>query len=365
MEIVFLCKFNPKKVPICSILDVRCALEVIRCFVCTVAVYCGIFGIPPQFYMYSLSKSPHTPQALLRSTFKLTPLRRNMSMLARLLLIAAVFAAPCDAAPRGFAGRVPQRTSFEPTQRLNRRVMTHVEPSPAACEACAIVETIPRGGAQKSISVKTEGGNALVAGILNGVGKISPTLAGLLKVLFKIVESLTGLDLVPVKVVEKAKKSSRSSGSKKKSSKSKKSRATVAEDESSDDEEAEPVKAPPKKKKAADGGGGSGGGSAAAKKHLATSLKSTSPNYRIQKELKQFLSSPPPNLKVSVGKNIRVWIVTFKMPEDTIYAGEKYRLRIQFPADYPHAAPECVLYATDSSARACVYQRRYLFEPIG
>ena len=261
-----------------------------------------------------------------------------MSMLACLLLIATVFAAPCDAAPRGFAGPVPQRTSFEPTQRLNRRVMTHVEP-PAACEACAIVETIPRGGAQKSISVKTESANALVAGILNTVGKISPTLASLLKVLFKIVESLTGLDLVPVKVVEKAKKSSRSSGSKKKSSKSKKSRATVAEDESSDDEEAEPVKAPPKKKKAAAGGGGSGGGSAAAKKHLATSLKSTSPNYRIQKELKQFLSSPPPNLKVSVGKNIRVWIVTFKMPEDTIYAGEKYRLRIQFPADYPTQPP--------------------------
>ena len=262
-------------------------------------------------------------------------------MFAHLLLVAALFTAPCDAAPRGLVGRVPQRASFESAQHtLNRRLMTHVEP-PACDEACgAIVETIPRGGAQKSISVKTEGGNSLVAGILHGVGKISPTLASLLKVFFKIVESLTGLDLVPVKVGEKAKKSSRSSGSKKKSSKSKKSRATVAEDESSDDEEeAEPVKAPPKKKKVAAGGGGSGGGSAAAKKHLATSLKSTSPNYRIQKELKQFLSSPPPNLKVSVGKNIRVWIVTFKMPEDTIYAGEKYRLRIQFPADYPTQPP--------------------------
>lgn len=257
-------------------------------------------------------------------------------MITFLLLLAALFAAPCDAAPRGFAGRVPQRASFEPAQPFNRRVLTHVEPP--ACKACATVDAIPRGGAQKSISVKTEGGNDLVAGILNGVGKISPTLASLLKVLFKIVESLTGLDLVPVKVVEKAKKSSRSSGSKTKSSKSKKSRAAVAEDESSEDEEAEPIKAPPKKKAAA-GGGSSGGGSAAAKKHLATSLKSTSPNYRIQKELKQFLSSPPPNLKVSVGKNIRVWIVTFKMPEDTIYAGEKYRLRIQFPADYPTQPP--------------------------
>ena len=42
---------------------------------------------------------------------------------------------------------------------------------------------------------------------------------------------------------------------------------------------------------------------------------------------------------MSVGKNIRVWIVTFNMPEDTIYAGEKYRLRIQFPKDYPTQPP--------------------------
>ena len=260
-------------------------------------------------------------------------------MFARLLLLAALFAALSDAVPRGLAGRVPQRAAFEPAQHtLNHRVLTHVEPP--ACEACAaIVETIPRGGAQKSISVKTEGGNALVAAVLNTVGKISPTLASLLKVFFKILESLTGLDLVPVKVVEKPEKGS--GGKKKKnqkSSKSKKSRAAVIDDSESE-EEAAPVKAPPKKKKKAAGGGGSGGGSAAAKKHLATSLKSTSPTYRIQKELKQFLSSPPPNLKVSVGKNIRVWIVTFNMPEDTIYAGEKYRLRIQFPADYPTQPP--------------------------
>jgi len=276
-----------------------------------------------------------------------------MTPLASLLLGAALFGASSDAAPRSFAGGVPRRISFEPTQHAtsNRRV-THVEAAAPIILSSAIPSSsvglinVPRGGGQESISVKTEGGSALVASVLNVVGNISPTLAGLLRLLFKIVESLTGLDLVPVKVVEKPKKSKTKKtggGGKKKSSKSK---APVVDDETSDDE-VEPVKAPrrktaPAKKKMAAGGAsgsGSGGGSAAAKKHLATSLKSTSPNYRIQKELKQFLSSPPPNLKVAVGKNIRVWIVTFKMPEDTVYAGEKYRLRIQFPADYPTQPP--------------------------
>lgn len=258
-------------------------------------------------------------------------------MFVPLLLIAALYIAPCNAAPRGFAGRLPPGLKFQPARPAwNRRAVTHVEAceawdtNPPSCSpsiAAGVVGNIPRGGAQKSIAVKTEGGNALVAGILNAVGAISPTLAGLLRVLFKIVETLTGLDLIPVKVEVKPKKTS----SKKKSNKSKKSRSVVDEVE-----EAEPAKAPPKKKKQA---GGAAGGSAAAKKHLATSLKSTSPNYRIQKELKEFLSSPPPNLKVSVGKNIRVWIVTLNMPEDTIYAGERYRLRIQFPANYPTQPP--------------------------
>ena len=221
--------------------------------------------------------------------------------------------------------------------------MTHVEAAvgsaiiPSLSSSVGLVTILaPRGGAQDTIHVKTEGGNALVASILDVVGKVSPTLAGLLRVLFKIVESLTGLDLVPVKVMEKPKKSksrkSSGGGTKKKSGKK---RAAVANDEEVESAKAPAKKTAPAKKKKAAGGGGS----AAASKHLSTSMKSTSPNYRIQRELKQFLSEPPPNLKVSVGKNIRVWIVTLNMSDDTIYAGEKYRLRIQFPKDYPTQPP--------------------------
>jgi len=79
---------------------------------------------------------------------------------------------------------------------------------------------------------------------------------------------------------------------------------------------------------------------AASKKFLSNSLKSSNPNYRIQRELKEFLSPPPPGLSVKIsGKNVRLWIVTLDMPSNTIYAGETYRLRIKFPPDYPTSPP--------------------------
>jgi len=79
---------------------------------------------------------------------------------------------------------------------------------------------------------------------------------------------------------------------------------------------------------------------AASKKFLSNHIKSSNPNYRIQRELKEFLSSPPPGLSVKIsGKNVRLWVITLSMPDNTIYAGETYRLRVSFPADYPTSPP--------------------------
>ena len=69
-------------------------------------------------------------------------------------------------------------------------------------------------------------------------------------------------------------------------------------------------------------------------------MKSSNPNYRIQRELKEFLSSPPPGLSVKIsGKNVRLWIVTLTMPDTSIYASDIYKLRISFPNDYPTSPP--------------------------
>ena len=75
------------------------------------------------------------------------------------------------------------------------------------------------------------------------------------------------------------------------------------------------------------------------KQHLTTELKSSNPNHRIQRELKEFLASPPPNLSVSVGKNIRVWIINVVGAKNTIYEGETYKLRVSFPDRYPVVPP--------------------------
>ena len=79
---------------------------------------------------------------------------------------------------------------------------------------------------------------------------------------------------------------------------------------------------------------------AASKKFLSNDIKSSNPNYRIQRELKEFLRSPPPGLSVKIsGKNVRLWVITLTMPSNTIYAKERYRLRVQFPKDYPTSPP--------------------------
>ncbi|KAL7536350.1 hypothetical protein ACHAXR_007101 [Thalassiosira sp. AJA248-18] len=78
----------------------------------------------------------------------------------------------------------------------------------------------------------------------------------------------------------------------------------------------------------------------ASQKFLSNKMKSSNPNYRIQRELKEFLTSPPPGLTVKIsGKNVRLWVITLTMPPNTIYANETYKLRVQFPNDYPTSPP--------------------------
>jgi ubiquitin-conjugating enzyme E2 W len=66
-------------------------------------------------------------------------------------------------------------------------------------------------------------------------------------------------------------------------------------------------------------------------------LHSSSPNYRIQRELQKFVQDPPDHLQVKVGKNIRIWRV--EMQGVGIYQGETFVLRIQFPNNYPMRPP--------------------------
>ena len=45
-------------------------------------------------------------------------------------------------------------------------------------------------------------------------------------------------------------------------------------------------------------------------------------------ELREWLGNPTDNIHVAVGDNIRVWVVTLTGAKDTIFAGEKYKLKV-------------------------------------
>lgn len=73
--------------------------------------------------------------------------------------------------------------------------------------------------------------------------------------------------------------------------------------------------------------------------HLEKSFTKGDSNARIQKELRSFLANPPDNCKLIVGSNMRNWVVQITGADGTIYAGEKYKLRILFPKEYPTKPP--------------------------
>lgn len=142
-----------------------------------------------------------------------------------------------------------------------------------------------------------------------------PFASKLLRSCLATVESMTGIRLLPPK-------------KRRKSSKKSKIMATTDEEQETEGEAEVQVK----KKKSTKS-------SSATKKHLTAAIKSTNPNYRIQRELKVFIKSPPPNLSVQVGSNLRVWIVTMVGANNTIYEGEVFKLRVSFPTQYPTVPP--------------------------
>ena len=76
---------------------------------------------------------------------------------------------------------------------------------------------------------------------------------------------------------------------------------------------------------------GRAGGSAASRSSSA---------LRIQRELRDFQTNGVPNIAVAVSPtNMNVWVVTLTGVEGTLFAGEKFKLRVEFPKEYPTRPP--------------------------
>jgi ubiquitin-conjugating enzyme E2 W len=148
-------------------------------------------------------------------------------------------------------------------------------------------------------------------------------------------ESIVGVRLRPA-TPKKAKKKTVKVSQRSSSTKKKTTQPTITPKPSARKEVPKESTGIPKKKTSST----KGGSSSSANAWVTKEMKTSSPNYRIQRELKAFLADPPPNLRVKVsGKNIRVWIVTVEGAKNTIYEGETFKLRIAFPAQYPQVPP--------------------------
>lgn len=61
---------------------------------------------------------------------------------------------------------------------------------------------------------------------------------------------------------------------------------------------------------------------------------------RLQKELMSLMKSLEKGISAFPdGENIFRWIGTINGPADTVYAGHKYKLQLEFPSSYPYSAP--------------------------
>ncbi len=215
---------------------------------------------------------------------------------------------------------------------LSGRVVRSLTRRGASASTTTALEKL-RGGQIESPGQEDEDGIVLLSKVRNIIRNILnfgdtkvPILSGVLRTVFKTIESLTGLRLLPHKLARKEKKG------KSKSMKAAKDpgRDSLVGDTDKVSKSEKKKKAPAKVLKQP---------SETTKTHLVSKINSGNPNYRIQSELKEFIKSPPPNLSVQVGSNIRVWVVTMVGATGTIYEGEVYKLRISFPTQYPAVPP--------------------------
>ncbi len=193
-----------------------------------------------------------------------------------------------------------------------------------------LVQNVPRGGSL-TVDKEEENDNVVITKIRNIIRSLleigekkSPIATKVVKVLVKCIQKITGVKLLPMKKKKSKKKN-------KESKKEKKVETETKKKGKKSSNKTEAITTSITKKQKNDSG--------AAKAHLSKDIKTSNPNYRIQRELKEFIKSPPPNLSVKVGKNIRVWIITMIGTKGSLYEGEKYRLKVTFAPDYPTVPP--------------------------
>lgn len=56
-------------------------------------------------------------------------------------------------------------------------------------------------------------------------------------------------------------------------------------------------------------------------------------------EMKAFIENPPENCRLIPGNSISSWTIEIQGANGTVFEGEKYKLKVKFPKDYPSKPP--------------------------
>ncbi|KNE56543.1 hypothetical protein AMAG_02345 [Allomyces macrogynus ATCC 38327] len=81
---------------------------------------------------------------------------------------------------------------------------------------------------------------------------------------------------------------------------------------------------------------------------------------RLQKELADLQRNPPHGIQVVDADDLSKWIVEIHGAEDSIYAGESWRLQLKFPHDYPMEAPEVIFLAPTIPEHPHIYSNGHI-----
>ncbi|KAN0027702.1 hypothetical protein ACTFIV_001015 [Dictyostelium citrinum] len=67
---------------------------------------------------------------------------------------------------------------------------------------------------------------------------------------------------------------------------------------------------------------------------------------RLQKELLDLKTNPPPCISIAEGDNLDKWVIAVDGTEGSIYQGEHFKLQFKFSSGYPLDSPEVIFIGT-------------------
>eukprot|EP00124_Ichthyophonus_hoferi_P003387 Ihof_evm9s290 gene=Ihof_evmTU9s290 len=88
----------------------------------------------------------------------------------------------------------------------------------------------------------------------------------------------------------------------------------------------------------------------------------STPSYtrRVQKELREIITRPPPGVKLRPDADLKCWLIDIEGAADTIYAGDLYTLQIKFGSKYPFESPEVVFVGKSIPIHPHIYSNGHI-----